>query len=129
MAKKYVENSGNSPLWVSGILIAPGEGREVWVADEAPTVAQELPSAAELADAALTAELEVLRGKSVAAITPELAGLTQEALDQLSAMEQADPIPRKTLLEALGNEMIRRADAALTSDNLDAGAPAEAAPV
>lgn len=115
MGKKYVENTGNSPLWVSGVLIAPGEGREVEVPDEAPAVVEE---ATVNPDDALR---ELLRG-TVATVGAALVGLSAETLQRLQVLEQEAKTPRKGVLEALGDALIALADAKLKGEDLSEGA-------
>lgn len=119
MGTRNIENNGLHPIYVGGKLIAPGDNRDIDERDlppehRGPAVAMEEDAAPSLVDA-----VTELRTKSVADITAELEGLTQEALDLLRELEQGAEKPRKTLLEALGNEHIRRAYAALKGDDLD----------
>ena len=115
MSKQYVSNDGNSPLWVGGVMIAPGEGREVEVADEAPATVEE--SVANPDDALH----ELLRG-NVAAVTAALEGLSAETLQRLQVLESEGEKPRKGVLEALGDALIALADAKLNGEDLGAGA-------
>lgn len=119
MGMRYVTNDGPNTIYIGGKLIAPGEGREV---DEMLAPPDQGGPAATMDDPdpepTLDDMVAELSAKSVKDITAELPGLTQEALERLSEIEQANPSPRKTLLAALGDEHIRRADAALTSDPL-----------
>lgn len=119
MAKKYVSNDGNSPIWVGGVMIAPGEGREVEVADEAPALMEETQVDP---DAALH---ELLHG-NVAAVTAALEGLSDETLKRLVVLEGEGAKPRKGVMEALADAQIKLADAKLKSDDLGAGADAGA---
>lgn len=118
MGLRYVTNDGPNTIYIGGKLIAPGEGRDVderlLPRDQSTPVAELPPKTGPSLDD-LVGEL---RAKSVKAITAELPGLTQEALDRLAELEHGDPTPRKSLLAELGTEQIRRADAALTSDPL-----------
>lgn len=111
MGKKYVENTGDSPMWVSGMLIAPGEGREVEVPDEAPAPIEE---AAPDLDAPL---IDLLKG-NVGVVKEGLGALSNETLERLAKLEGEAEHPRKTLLEAIADEAIRRADDKLKSDSL-----------
>ena len=110
MGKKYVSNETNSPLWVGGVMIAPGEGREVEVADEAPALVEETavdPDAA----------LHELLGGNVAGVAAALNGLSAETLVRLQDLE-AEGKNRKGVLEALGDALIALADAKLTGEDL-----------
>lgn len=113
MGKQYVENTTDSPLWVGGRLIPPGEGREVEIAEDAPPPVEDAPVDP---DAALH---ELLEG-NVAAVTAGLEGLGIDTLKRLQELEQeADTGKnRKGVLEALANAIIKLADEALKSDPL-----------
>lgn len=106
MGKKYVENTGDSPMWVGGVMIVPGEGREVEVADDAPAPAEE-PEVDP--DAALR---ELLAG-NVAAVAAALEGLGADTLVRLRTLEAAADKPRKGVLDAINVAAIAVADAAL----------------
>lgn len=119
MSKQYVSNEGNSPIWVGGVMIAPGEGREVEVADEAPILVEE-------AVADPDAALHELLGGNVATVVAGLDGLGAETLQRLQVLEAEAAKPRKGVLEALGNALIALADAKLKSDDLSDGGEAAA---
>ena len=115
MAKKYVSNEGNSPMWVGGVMIAPGEGREVEVADDAPPPVDE---PVEDLDAPLR---DLLHG-TVAGVTAALDGLSLETLQRLQVLEGEGAKPRKGVMEALADAQMKLADDKLKSDDLGAGA-------
>lgn len=116
MAKKFIENTGTATIFVGGTMIAPGEGRdidEMFLPPEqrTPLVAEEAapaPSQDEL--------LEQLRAKAIAAITPELQTLKNEALERLAELEGAQPKPRSTLLSQIEAERLRRANETLEAE-------------
>lgn len=111
MGKQYVENTGNSPMWVGGAMIMPGEGREVVLLDEATAP----PDEPEIdPDAALH---ELLAG-SVAEVKASLAGLSGPTLQRLAAIE-LEGKNRKGVSEALADAQIALADAALQSETLE----------
>jgi hypothetical protein len=112
MPKKYQENTTNSPIWVSGVMIPPGEGREVEVADEAQVV-EEAPADEDPDDA-----LRELLAGNVASVKASLAGLSEATLQRLQAMEAEAEKPRKGVQEALADALIAIADEKLTSDDL-----------
>lgn len=111
MAKKYVENTGSSPIWVDGRMIPPGEGREVDVPDEAAA-----PVEAPVPDA--NAALQELLAGNVDAVKAGIAGLSGETLQQLLALER-DGKARKGVVEALGDAIIAAADAKLGGSDVD----------
>lgn len=117
MGTKNIENNGPHTIYVGGKMIAPGENRDIDERD-LPSEHRGLAVAVEEAAPGLDDLVNELRAKSVKDITDELAGLTPEALDRLAELEQGDPIPRKTLLTALGDEHLRRANDAMVSDPL-----------
>ena len=121
MGTRNIENNGPHPIYVGGKLIAPGDNRDIDERDLPPEHRAPAVAAVEEPVASLDELLGELRAKSVDAIKAQLATLTQEELTRLNELEQVDAQPRKTLLEALGNELIRRADAALKSDDLGTG--------
>jgi len=110
MGKQYVENTTDSPLWVGGRLIPPGEGREVEIAEDAPPPVEDAPVDP---DAALH---ELLEG-NVAAVIAGLEGLGMDTLKRLNDLE-TEGKARKGVLEALADAQIKLADEALTSDPL-----------
>ena len=110
MPKKYVSNETNSPIWVGGVMIAPGEGREVDVADEAPPYVEETAADPDAA-------LHELLGGNVAGVAASLNGLSAETLVRLQDLEFADK-NRKGVHEALANALIALADAKLDGDDL-----------
>jgi hypothetical protein len=107
MAKKYVQNNGDSPQWVGGLMIMPGEGREVDVADEAAPEPE--PEAEPDPDDAL---VDLLTG-TVAQVAAAVVGLGAESLRRLRELEAAAVKPRKGVLEAIDVAAIAAADAAL----------------
>ena len=116
MPKKYIENTTTAPIFVGGKMIPPGEGRDIDTALLPPE--HQDPLAEALAPAALNlVELvEALRAKPVKEIVAGLAELTQEGLELLTEQEKGAERPRKSLLEALDAEALRRADVALTQE-------------
>ena len=111
MAKRYVTNETANMMYVGGRMIAPGEGREVDVADDAPPVVEE---AVADPDEPLR---ELLKG-TVAGVTAVLDGLSLETLQRLQVLEAEGEKPRKGVMEALADAQIKLADAALKSDPL-----------
>lgn len=120
MGLQYIENTGRDVMFVGGKLIPPGEGRHIEVATSAPELS-EAPAALVAEEGPSLAQLvaEMLKGnvKSVVAQLPELTG---EALDLVLTIENADPTPRKSLLDAVAAEQIRRANVRLEEEKAQA---------
>lgn len=104
--KKFVENTTNSPMYVGGVMIPPGEGVMVEVPDEHVALAP--PPTSTLAE-----QVALLLKDPVKTIAATLEGLSDDALAMMSALEGGAANPRSTLLTAIGQEQIRRGDAAL----------------
>jgi len=99
---QLIENKGASPIYHGNTMIPPGESRMVEVAGAAAAPA--VPEAPSLQDL-----LMALLAKPIAAITPEIPGMSNEALELAYALEQEGK-KRLTLLSALQDESLRRAD-------------------
>lgn len=119
MATKYIENDTDSPIYVGGRMIPPGEGRDVDERMLHPDM-REAP-AADLGapEPTLDEQLEQLRLKGVKTITEGLPSFKQEALDRLYELESLGEMPRKTLLASIDAERIRRANALLDQERAD----------
>lgn len=117
MGTQHVTNDGPNTIYVGGKMIAPGEGRDIDERDLPPEL-RAAPVAADAVVPSLDEELEGLRAKPVKEIVLALPTLTHEALERLAALENEAKHPRSTLLTAIADEHIRRADDKLTSDTL-----------
>lgn len=120
MGKRYVHNSGGGVLLVGGVMIPPGEGREVdedALGLEASTGAAPAEASADDPAAALAAAVAQLLAHPLKELVPMLADLPDELLAELARAEGAHATPRKTLLSAIGELQLERAQA-------KAGAPA-----
>lgn len=108
-ATQFFVNETAHTMFVGGRMLAPGEGRDVPLmflpATHRPEPAPLLPPA----EPSLDDMLADLLGLSVKAVVVQLPELTHEALDRLEALERDALAPRKTLLEAVGAERIKRA--------------------
>lgn len=111
--KKMMTNDTNSPMYVSGQMVPPGESVMVDVPDDALPPAE--PPAPTLAD-----EVALLLKKPVKELVPALAGLSSDALDMMDVLEGGADSPRSTLLTAIGTEQMRRADEKLQRDGTGA---------
>lgn len=118
MGTKHIENNTPNTIYVGGRMIAPGEGRDIDERD-LPPEHREAPVVVVEAGPSLDDELAALLKGSVKEVAGTLGALTHEALDRLADIESGYTHPRKTLLEAIADEKIRRADEALASDDLD----------
>jgi hypothetical protein len=117
---QYIENTGRNVMFVGGKLIPPGEGRHIDVADTAPELSDARPAPVAAAGPTLAQLIaDMLKGnvKSVAAHLPQLTG---EALDLVVTIEGADGTPRKSLLDAVAAEQLKRANARLDADQAQA---------
>lgn len=106
--KKMMTNDSNSPMYVSGQMVPPGESVMVDVPDEAAPLPE--PPAPTLAD-----EVALLLKKPVKDLVPELGSLSGDALDMMDVLEGGSDNPRSTLLTAIGTEQMRRADELLAA--------------
>ena len=107
--KKFITNTTNSPMYVSGTMVPPGEGALVEVPgneDVAPVAA--VPT---LAD-----DVAALLKKSVAALLTDLPRLSGDALGMMEALENSAEKPRSTLLTAIAHETMVRANAAIEAE-------------
>lgn len=123
MGTKHIHNPGPNTMFVAGRMIAPGEGRDFderdlpgELRDAPPAPAPEAPEGPSVDE-----QLEPVLAQSVKEITSLLGSMTHEALDRLADMERGREHPRKTLLEAIADEAIRRANERLESDDLASG--------
>jgi len=104
--KKVIENTGNSPMYVMGKMIPPGEMAVVDVPDEPLAAAQ--PS-----DPDPDADLHELLALSVDKVKASLDGLGADTLQRLRVLEAAAAKPRKGVLEALDVAAIAAAEKSL----------------
>lgn len=110
--KQYFENTTENTIYVGGMAIGPGEGREV----DMPEV--RLPDAVEESDPDADL-LDLLKG-NVAAVKASLEGLGVDTLNRLTELESAAAKPRTGVLTALEDARLAIADAKLGSDDLNA---------
>lgn len=104
--KKYIENDTAHTIYVSGLSIAPGEGREVDVPDQ-------LAEAAAPAEPTIADQVALLLKASVGKITESLDALNGDTLDMMAELEGMADKPRSTLLAAIGAEKLKRSNATL----------------
>lgn len=111
MGKIFLFNDTNAPKIMGGKWVPPGEGREVddvcMPAGEGPAHAD--PEAAPVTD--LDANLRDMLATGVKSLVPLLAEASAETLAGLARLEQASETPRKTLLAAIAEQQLNRAQA------------------
>lgn len=115
MAKRYLHNHGAGILFVAGLMIQPGEGREV---DEAFLPPEHLAPPDEAAaapagstDDALIAAMTAEIAKPLAQIVPDLKHRTAEELGVMRTLEDASATPRKTLQAKIAEALLNLAQA------------------
>lgn len=111
MGKTFLFNDTNAPKIMGGKWVPAGEGREVddtcMPAGEGPA-----PAAAEGAPVGdLDANLRAMLEPGVKQIVPLLADASDETLAGLARLENATEAPRKTLLAAIAEQQLNRAQA------------------
>lgn len=109
--KRYVQNDGKNTIFVSGTMIAPGEGREVdadFMDDPLDGAATALPADQE---PDLDANLRDMLDQPVKTLLPLLADASDDTLAGLARLEGEKPDPRKTLLAAIAELQLGRAQA------------------
>lgn len=118
MAKRYVHNDTDLVRFIGGTMLQPGEGREV---DEqflppgdeaaaADAATGEVPSGAADPDAAaLQANLAEMLAQPLKTLMPLLKEASDETLAGLQQLEVAAATPRVTLLNAIGELQLLRA--------------------
>lgn len=119
MGLKHISNDTPNVMFVGGKMIPPGEGRDIDERDLPPEHREPAPEPEEADGPSVDEQLEAILHQSVKDITGLLDSMTNEALDRLAELERAREHPRKTLLEALADEALRRANDALAGDKLD----------
>lgn len=107
MGKRFVSNNTASPIFVGGLMIPPGDGRDV---DEIYLEPEDQQQET-LAETDPHAALRELQKKSVKDITAQLPELSDEDLITLEAIEGEDGKSRSTLLAAIAEVQLQRAQA------------------
>lgn len=121
MGLKYIENTGHQVMFVAGKLIPPGEGREVDEAHLPPELQDSPVAVAAAADPSVAERVAELLKGNVKTVKAELPLLTGEALDLVATIEGGAEAPRKSVLEAVDAERIRRAADKLDGAGADGG--------
>ena len=119
MGLKHISNDTPNVMFVGGKMIPPGEGRDIDERDLPPEHREPAPQPEEAPVPGLDEELGVLLVNTVRTLKEMLPDLSHEALERLRELEAEHEHPRKTLLEAVADELLRRANEALGSDDND----------
>lgn len=107
MSKRYVHNPTAAVIFAGGVMIPPGEGREIDEAFLPPEGGDAAPEEPPPPDP--DANLHDLLKQPLKELVPELQGLSTATLDRLAALEGEAATPRKTLLSAIGELKLERA--------------------
>ncbi len=112
MPKKYIPNDTDRTIFVGGVMIAPGEGREVDTAFLPPE--HQEPAAETLADDGpgdddADANLRDMLKGGVRDIEPLLPELSSETLKRLAELEGERDTPRKGVLGPIQELLLKRA--------------------
>ena len=108
--KKYVENTTDQTIYVSGKAIPPGEGREVDVPETRIVETEDEPDH--------DADLRDLLKGNVAVVKESLKDLSLDTLNRLTELEAEALKPRTGVLTALEDARLALANAKLTDDEI-----------
>lgn len=107
---KYpVTNTTKMPIYVGALMIPPGETRHFDL-EQLPPEHRPAPAADDAEPAAPPDRLAEIAEMNVGIIIPLLPDLSDDDLARLQAIEQ-DGKNRKTVIEAMGAEILKRATA------------------
>lgn len=108
MKTQFFVNETAHTMFLGGLMIAPGEGRDVPVMFLPASQQPEAETASPPSEPNLDELLAELLAKPVKQLVTQLPELTHEALARLDELESATATPRKTLLAAVAAEQLRR---------------------
>lgn len=117
MEKRYIDNPGTTPMLVGGMLIPPGEGREVLLPRELLQEPQDFAETQPQPDQPPLVEASELLKKPLKDILPQLDGMSDEQLATLVALEAAAPAARVTLTQAIAKLQLDRAGKKVAGDD------------
>lgn len=123
MDKIPITNDSAMPIYVHGVMIPPGETRH-FNASDVQAQFRPQPTPEEQSEPA-NPLLELLQGK-VADITALLGGMSEEEIGDIETLENAAKNPRKSLLEAIGAERLKRAQTTTEGPGTGDGATGDA---
>lgn len=116
MGKRFVFNSGDTAVFVGGVMIPAGDGRDVdemFLEPEEPAKALTPDEGGTDEESARIKALDNLRevlAGSVKTVSAQLADFSDETLVQLAELE-AEGANRSSLLSAIAAEQLKRAQA------------------
>lgn len=108
-ATQFFVNETANTMFLGGRMIPPGEGRDVPVMF-LPATHRPEPVEVRPAEPSMDELLLELLGHSVKHVVGQLPNLSEEAFQRLEMLAGEEEQPRKTLLAAIGEERVRRAD-------------------
>lgn len=109
MARIPVTNATAMPIYVGAAMVPPGETRH-FEEHDVPLHLRPAPAEPEEPAPAADPAAALLEG-TVAHITAALPALPDNLLDRIGELEQQAKAPRKTLLAAIAEETLNRAEA------------------
>lgn len=107
--KQFFENKTNSPMYVSGTMVPPGEGMMVEVPGNPLQVTEAAPPT-------LGEAIALMLKKSVAECVKGLSELSDDGLEMMLVLESGAEKPRSTLIAALTQEQMARANAKIEAE-------------
>ena len=108
MTKRYVHNPTAAVMFAGGVMIPPGEGRDIDATFLPPEGGEEAP-ASDTPPPDPDANLRDLLAHPLKDLVPQLEGLSTETLDRMAALEAEHAKPRNTLLSAISVLKLERA--------------------
>lgn len=109
-----VSNNTAMPMYVAGMMIPPGETRH-FDPEQVPVHLRPAP-VAEPKEETQFDPIEELRAGTVKEIVAQIPELADDVLEALGAAEQSDKNPRTSLLSAIAEEQLTRAEAKTAED-------------
>lgn len=111
MGKITFENTSDLPQYVGGMMVLPGEARQ-FDEDQVPAYLRPPAEVAEAtADPVDDDPLQELLSHKVKEVAEAIPDLSDDDLGRLGDLEQLSEAPRKTVLEAVADEILKRAEA------------------
>lgn len=108
--KTPVHNNTGMPIYVGTAMILPGETRHFHEHEVPHHLRPAAPPAETTEEPPADPLAELLKSK-VSDVESALPGLSDEDLERLGELEQLSTSPRKGILTAIGEEILKRAEA------------------